>query len=128
MCPCSNPEIVIQNMTDLKVKLLLFLYMANVATSLHFIKSNVRSYSHDTNHFEVAKSKIECASQCITRDFCEAYKYIDGKCTLILSFQTPIPNDLGTFEAIYTESRALLSEHQSIKSSMNRIFNNFMIW
>ena len=70
------------------MKLFYFLCIANLDVShgiiaKNFVKAKVREYFYG-DEVTIAKTKIECANKCTVQHSCEAYKFVDSKCTIIL--------------------------------------------
>ena len=83
-----------------------------------FVKAKVKDYKYYDSDFETsaAKSKVECGTQCLALNYCLAFRYFEGKCTVIYDYELLLSDDAGPFTEIYAFWRAHEFKRHQIKS------------
>ena len=89
--------------------------------SKQFVRSGISTYLSITDQSPIPKSRLECASLCLTQERCIGYNYLNGKCTTIEHFHLPLETENGPLTEFYIENEAFEFERDLIQSGEKHI-------
>ena len=99
-----------------------FSMLLNCNASKLFVKSRISTHSSITEQSAISKSRLECASLCLTQERCIGYTYVEDKCSTIEHFHLPLDTESGPLTEFYVENEVFEYERDLIHSGEKSVF------